>query len=88
LVSGKGRPDSRPPDSRELGYYFALAQVGVEMVAPMIVGLVIDQYAATSPWFTIAGIMLGFVGGITHIVLLTSKHDAAMRKDQRGSDRP
>jgi F0F1-type ATP synthase assembly protein I len=81
-------PDRRPPDARELGYYFSLAQVGVEMVVPLIVGLVVDYYADTSPWLTISGMVLGFVGGVTHIVVLTNKHDAATRKDQSGSNPP
>jgi F0F1-type ATP synthase assembly protein I len=81
-------PDYRPPDTRELGYYFSLAQVGLEMVVPLLFGLVIDYYVNTSPWFTIAGVVLGFVGGITHIVVLTSKHDAASRNDRPGSKPP
>ena len=81
-------PDSRPPDAQEMGYYLSLAQVGLEMVAPLFLGLVIDYYVDSSPWFTIAGVVLGFVGGVTHIVVLTNQHDRATRKDQRGSNSP
>ena len=81
-------PDSRPPDAREMGYYLTLAQVGLEMVAPLILGLVIDSYAGTTPWLTLAGVVLGFVGGVTHIIVVTNKHDAAARKDQRRSNPP
>jgi F0F1-type ATP synthase assembly protein I len=82
-------PDSRPrpPDAREMRYYFSLAQVGLEMVVPLILGLVMDYYAGTIPWFAISGLVLGFVGGITHLVVLGNKHDAATR-DQRGSKPP
>ncbi len=80
-------PGQRPPDdSRELGIYLTLAQVGVEMVAPMIVGLIVDHYAGTSPWLTVAGLILGFVGGLSHIVLLTKKQDAARRKKDKPGD--
>jgi F0F1-type ATP synthase assembly protein I len=72
-------PDDRPPDSRELGYYFTLAQVGLEMVAPLIVGLVLDYYLDTGPWLAVGGIIIGFIGGITHIVALTHRHDAEAR---------
>ena len=79
-------PGQQPPDAREMGLYLTLAQVGVEMVAPMIVGLAIDHYANTGPWLTVAGLILGFVGGLAHIVLLTKKQDAARReKDKRGN---
>jgi F0F1-type ATP synthase assembly protein I len=81
-------PDNRPPDAREMRYYLSLAQTGLEMVVPLIVGLVIDYYAGTTPWFAIAGLVLGFVGGITHLVVMGNKHDAAAGRDQRGSNPP
>lgn len=82
-------PEGPPPDSTELGYYFTLAQVGVEMVAPLIVGLVIDYYLDSSPWFTISGVVFGFVGGILHIVHVTNQHDARLRRrDPPKSDSP
>jgi F0F1-type ATP synthase assembly protein I len=82
-------PDDRNPDARELGIYFTLAQVGVEMVVPLILGLVVDYYASTSPWAMIAGMILGFVGGLWHIVLLTNKQEAArQQKGKSGSDSP
>jgi F0F1-type ATP synthase assembly protein I len=81
-------PEAHPPGPREMGYYLSLAQVGLEMVAPLIVGLVIDSYADTRPWFTLAGMVLGFVGGLAHIVVLSKKHDAATRQDQRRSNPP
>ena len=71
-----------------MGYYLALAQVGLEMVAPLILGLVVDSVAGTMPWFTLGGVVLGFVGGITHLVVLGNKHDAATRGKQRGSSPP
>ena len=82
-------PEGPPPDSKELGYYFTLAQVGLEMVAPLIVGLVIDAVLGTSPWLMLAGIIFGFVGGLTHIIMLTNKHDAEeRRKRQQGNQKP
>jgi F0F1-type ATP synthase assembly protein I len=79
-------PEEQPPDARELGVYFTLGQVGFEIVVPLIVGLIIDNYAHTSPWFTVSGIILGFVGSITHIVLLTNRQEASRRKNnKRGS---
>jgi F0F1-type ATP synthase assembly protein I len=53
------------------------------MVGPLIAGLVIDHYANTSPWFTVSGVILGFVGGISHIVLLTNRQETARRKKNK-----
>jgi F0F1-type ATP synthase assembly protein I len=78
-------PDEKQSDQQELGYYMTLAQVGLEMVAPVIVGLVADHFAGTMPWITLGGIVLGFVGGLTHLVMLGQKQDK--RIGQRGSKR-
>jgi F0F1-type ATP synthase assembly protein I len=82
-------PGERPPDMREMGIYFTLAQVGVEMVVPLVVGLVIDYYAGTMPWLTMAGMVVGFVGGIVHIVVLANQQEAARRdRNKRGENPP
>jgi F0F1-type ATP synthase assembly protein I len=80
-------PQDDSTESREQGYYFALAQVGLEMVAPLIIGLVIDHYADWGPWATIGGVVLGFVGGVAHIVMLTNKHDSQQRKQGKDGDK-
>jgi hypothetical protein len=79
-------PDGAPPDPREMGIYLTLAQVGLEMVAPLIAGLVIDYFAGWGPWATLGGMLLGFVGGITHIVVLSNKQEAAMRNKKPPGD--
>ena len=63
-------------NSREIGYYFSLAQVGLEMVAPLGIGLYVDYLLASSPWGLIIGTIVGFVGGIFHLVSLANKQDA------------
>lgn len=73
-----------PPDSRELGHYFSLAQVGLEMVFPLIVGVVLDSYFGWKPWATIAGIGFGFVGGLVHLIVLSNRRDAADRSKPPG----
>ena len=47
-----------PPDSREMGYYFALAQIGLEMVAPMGLGIGLDY------WFGWAVVIFAAIGQI------------------------
>ena len=38
------------PDRKEMGRYVALGQIGLEMVAPIVVGLVMDHYLGWTPW--------------------------------------
>ena len=57
-----------PQRSVDRARYAALAQVGTEMVAPLIVGLVLDFQLDTKPWLTLAGVVLGFAGGLYHLV--------------------
>ena len=61
------------------GKYFALAQCGFEMVAPMILGIYLDKWLNTTPWFTLGSIVLGFVGGIAHMVILSNQ----IQKDEK-----
>jgi F0F1-type ATP synthase assembly protein I len=81
-------PDDQQPDTREMGIYLTLAQVGVEMVVPLFVGLIIDYYAGWGPWGLIAGTILGFVGGIAHIIMLANKQEAARRNRQPPGSNP
>ena len=69
------------PDPKELRFYFALAQVGMEMVAPMVVGMLLDGYFGWTPWATVAGFTLGFIGGFIHLVLMVQQHDTAERTE-------
>jgi hypothetical protein len=71
---------TQPPDSREMGYYFALAQIGLEMIAPMLLGLLLDYWLDRMPWLTVIGLILGFVGGMFHLVLMIRQHDAERRQ--------
>jgi F0F1-type ATP synthase assembly protein I len=67
-----------------LGYYFALAQVGMEMVAPMLVGIGLDYYFGWAPWATVIGLGLGFLGGMVHLVMMVRQHDAEERQKPPG----
>ncbi len=62
-----------PTGSRELGRYFALSQIGMEMVAPIGLGLVLDYWLGWSPWCAVIGALLGFVGGLTHLIVLVNR---------------
>jgi F0F1-type ATP synthase assembly protein I len=75
------------PDPKEMGYYFALAHVGLEMVAPMGVGLALDYFFHWTPWATVVGVVVGFVGGTIHLIALANRYDQAKRSKPPG-DRP
>jgi F0F1-type ATP synthase assembly protein I len=62
-------------DQRELGRYLAIGQVGMEMVAPAVLGVVLDSYFGISPWGVGAGAAIGLVGGLFHLVRMTKPPD-------------
>ncbi|MCS7014528.1 MAG: AtpZ/AtpI family protein [Gemmatales bacterium] len=55
---------------REVGRYFALAQVGLEMALPIAVGAWLDYRWGTMPWLVITGVIVGFAVGMIHLWLL------------------
>jgi F0F1-type ATP synthase assembly protein I len=64
-----------PPDSREVGSYFALAQIGLEMVAPIALGVYLDSTFGWGPWSVVTGAVLGLVGGLMHMVYLVKRFE-------------
>jgi F0F1-type ATP synthase assembly protein I len=75
-----------PPNPKELGYYVALAQVCLEMVAPLGLGIVLDHYLEWTPWGTVCGALFGFVGGMIHLIVMVAHHDAAKRVKPPGDE--
>jgi F0F1-type ATP synthase assembly protein I len=73
-----------PPDRRELGFYFALAQIGIEMVMPAVIGVLVDLALGSLPWLTIGGTALGFAGGLTHMVMMLNKHEREQQERRTG----
>jgi hypothetical protein len=71
------------PSPRELGYYVALAQVGFEMALPPLGGYFLDQWMDTSPWFTSAAAVFGFVAGLTHLILILRQKERDERSDKK-----
>jgi F0F1-type ATP synthase assembly protein I len=58
-------------DPKKMARYLALSQVGLEMVAPIILGLVLDHYLGWSPWGVIVGAVVGLIGGLAHLIQLS-----------------
>jgi F0F1-type ATP synthase assembly protein I len=61
------------PDPKEFGRLISMAQVGLEMVFVIVIGLVIDHYAGTEPWGLILGAVIGLVGGLAHLIVLSKQ---------------
>jgi F0F1-type ATP synthase assembly protein I len=76
------------PGPKELGFYLALAQIGLEMVAPIGLGVILDYYLRWGPWGVIAGAVFGLIGGFAHMVLMLNrqqeKDSAGRRRDSNG----
>ncbi len=64
-----------PPDPGKMGKALMLTQVGMEMVVPALIGLGIDYGLGSAPWCLIIGALLGFGGGLVHLVALTRPKD-------------
>lgn len=69
-------------DPGEFGRLFALSQIGLEMVVPIVVGAVLDYYFAWGPWGVIIGAVLGFLTGILRIVRYLHQQDEANRQEK------
>jgi F0F1-type ATP synthase assembly protein I len=63
------------PNPKEFGRYVAMGQVGLEMVAPIILGLVLDHYLGWAPWGLVGGAGLGLVGGLAHLIHLVGQEE-------------
>lgn len=68
---------SQMPDPRQMGRYLALAQVGMEMVVPIGMGVWLDNLLGWLPWLTVLGVILGLTLGLYHIVVLTNRDDVS-----------
>jgi F0F1-type ATP synthase assembly protein I len=68
-------------DRKELARYFTLSQVGLEMVAPIVVGVLLDRWLGTSPWCVAGGAALGLVVGLVHLVKLSNPEGPQAKGD-------
>lgn len=71
------------PTPREMGYYAALAQTGLEMVLPAVGGYFLDAWLGTSPWFTILAAVLGFTAGLVHLITIVNRKDREDSSDKK-----
>lgn len=55
-------------------YGIAGAQLAVSVVAGLLLGNYIDKKIGTSPWITMVGLILGFVGGLYNLIKIMNWH--------------
>jgi F0F1-type ATP synthase assembly protein I len=61
------------PDPKQTGLAYALAQISTEMVAPIVLGVIVDVKLDWKPWGTLVGVVIGLVGGFAHLVALLNR---------------
>jgi ATP synthase protein I len=71
------------PDRRQQAKYYAMAQVGMEMAAPIGLGAFLDVRFGWMPWSTVIGAVLGLGGGMFHLVKLMNQNDSTEDKGPR-----
>jgi F0F1-type ATP synthase assembly protein I len=62
-------------NSKQMGRLLALSQIGFEMVAPIVLGVVLDNKLGWTPWGVTCGAVLGLVGGFAHLLLLLHRFE-------------
>jgi len=74
---GKKKPDSKPT-KKAPGAIIQLFTIGTQLVASTFAGLAIgyylDRYLGTSPWFTIALLLMGIAAGFINIYSTAKKY--------------
>ena len=66
---GADRPDSRAEIVQKLGPYLGLGWVlAAAVLAGTAGGYYADKWLGTSPWLTLAGILLGMTAGFTSVL--------------------
>jgi len=73
-------------NSKDVQRAFAVAAVGIEIVIPTLLGWWLDSYLGSGPWGALVGGIIGFSGGIWHMVRL-SKPDESSPDDRPSQPR-
>jgi F0F1-type ATP synthase assembly protein I len=74
---------NKPWNAKEFGYFMSISQIGMEMAVPVALGVLVDLYFNWGPWAAIAGAVLGFTGGLAHLIALVNKSNNDSSKPKR-----
>jgi ATP synthase protein I len=75
--------------SGERADYRVLAMAGTavaELVAPVLIGIWVDNRYGSAPWGLAVGAVVGFVGGLVHLMVVASKSDGSEKSDGANED--
>jgi F0F1-type ATP synthase assembly protein I len=86
LARGEGMAEN-PRNGRDLRY-FSLAQVGVEMAAPVGIGWWVDQHLGWFPWLTALGAISGLVLGFANILMVVNRPDEPPTQTRDSTEPP
>ncbi len=71
-----GKFDDRPPMAIAIEWSTRLMVIGLEMAIPPAGGYWLDVRVGTFPVFVILGAILGFVGGMFHLLKTAQQPDS------------
>jgi hypothetical protein len=77
-----------PSDQREFSRLMALSQVGLEMVAPIGVGLGLDLWLGWLPWATLVGVVLGLTFSLMHLFNMVKRANEEEQSPPRRPEAP
>jgi F0F1-type ATP synthase assembly protein I len=65
-----------PGDNQPAYSQWAIAaQASSTLIGPVVIGLVLDSQLGWTPWATVTGILIGFVGCITLLIQASNRGD-------------
>lgn len=67
-----------------LRYGMAASELGFAVLGGLALGYWLDRLCGTSPWLTVAGLLLGFIGGLWTLIRLVN---TLMEKERSNQDR-
>ncbi|HMP01157.1 MAG TPA: AtpZ/AtpI family protein [Gemmatales bacterium] len=68
--------------SKALGDYARYSQLGLEMVAPIIAGYLLDAFVfGSEPWLTIAGAVFGLFWSLYRVIRLVEREERKERPE-------
>lgn len=71
------------PGPSKFARYAELSQIGMEMAAPIGLGVLLDRWMAWGPWGVIIGAILGLVGGMAHLVSILNARSSSESSTKR-----
>jgi F0F1-type ATP synthase assembly protein I len=79
-------PDDRSALARALELGSLATTIALEMVVPIVLGLLLDRWLGTKAVFTIVGGVVGMAGGLWQLIRLSRELTGKSEKNRRSKD--